>query len=59
MGLPMASAKDQKFNMVMSVEDKAMLESLSKVDDVSEAQVMRSLIRRSYAEKFPKKRPKK
>lgn len=55
----MAPAKDQKFNMVMSAEDRSMLVSLSEVDDLSEAQIVRSLIRRAYVEKFGDKKPKK
>ena len=55
----MASAKDVKFNMVMSEEDKALLEHLAKLDDVSEAQVVSSLIREKYAARVPRPRQKK
>ncbi len=55
----MASTKDVKFNMMMSSEDKEMLTALAERDDVSEAQIMRMLIRRSYAEAFPQKARKK
>lgn len=55
----MASAKDQKFNMVMSADDKAALAALADADDVSEAHVVRSLVRHAYLERFGEKRPKK
>jgi hypothetical protein len=51
----MASTKDVKFNMMMSAEDKEMLTSLAVRDDVSEAQIMRTLIKRAYAEVFPQR----
>jgi hypothetical protein len=53
----MATAKDLKFNMMMSADDKAMLVKLSERADVSEAQIMRTLIRQAFAEAFPPKRP--
>ena len=54
----MAASKDQKFNMVMTGEDKSMLVALSNADDLSEAHIVRSLIRRAYAERFGDKKPK-
>ena len=48
----MASAKDQRFNMALSAEDKAMLASIAAADDVSEAQVLRLLIREAHAARF-------
>jgi hypothetical protein len=54
----MAAAKDTKFSMVMTMEDKAMLAALAAVDDVSEAQVVRAAVRRSYLERFGDKKPK-
>ena len=55
----MATAKDQKFNMMMSADDKAMLEKLSERADVSEAQIVRTLIRQAFAEAFPPKKSKR
>lgn len=55
----MASAKDQKFNMVMTSEDRAMLAKLAEREDVSEAQIVRSLIRRAFAEMRPAKKTKR
>lgn len=54
----MAAAKDIKFNMVMSEDDKAMLERLAALDDVSEAQVVRMLIREKHSDRVPGKRRK-
>ena len=44
--------------MVMSAEDKTMLEKLAALDDVSEAQVVRTLIREKHAARVPGKRRK-
>jgi|HubBroStandDraft_4_1064222.scaffolds.fasta_scaffold972946_1 hypothetical protein len=55
----MATAKDLKFNMMMSADDKAMLEKLSERADVSEAQIVRTLIRQAFAEAFPPKKSKR
>ena len=54
----MASVKDIKFNMVMSTEEKDMLARLAGMDDVSEAQVIRTLIREKHAQRVPGKRRK-
>jgi hypothetical protein len=55
----MVTAKEVKFNMVMSAEDKAMLEKLAAMDDVSEAHIVRTLIREKHAARVPAPRRKK
>jgi|HubBroStandDraft_3_1064219.scaffolds.fasta_scaffold1274999_2 hypothetical protein len=51
-------AKDQRFNLMMSEEDADKLRALADAEGESAATIVRQLVRRAYAEKFPK-RPKK
>jgi len=44
---------------MVSEADMAMIKTISETDDVSAAQVVRLMIRRTYAERFGEKKPPK
>lgn len=55
----MPDPKDTKLTLMVSEPDMAMLKALAEVDDVSASHVVRILIRKAHAERFPPKKTKR
>ena len=53
------STHRERFNMVMTVEERAMLQALAEAMEASESDVIRQLVQRAYARKFGDKDPGK
>ena len=55
----MTDPKDTKLTLMVSESDMAQLKQLAAADDVSASHVVRILIRKAHAERFPSKKTKK
>jgi hypothetical protein len=49
--------RDARFNMVMSPDERGMLQALAEAEGLSESDVLRRFVRQAYAQQFGKKKP--
>lgn len=54
----MVEARDERLNLRVGKSEVAMLDALAEVDGLTASDVIRVLIRRTYAERFGDKKPK-